>query len=265
MRTSTYTLAPTLIGVLLLGAVVPAAAGPERALSYLDAAQLQEVEEKGIVFSRPDEAEDLRLVPPEFRDSFTEDLEEVNPNVISEAVLWIDTDSGKSRRENLLFLMNKFLQVDRLTEIRYYNPDKDKHHVAFDASYRVSEEGSRKRLENIRLTSLPDSLEIVVFQKLPPLGPMTSKYVYTADDEHMEMVARNLTPLKYSFLAVIREGNFYTRVVVLPREEGFILYGVGAIRLLNPFNILGDKIEPFYYRIKGIFQWYREEALLPLE
>ena len=265
MRTSTYTLAPTLIGVLLLGAVVPAAAGPERALSYLDAAQLQEVEEKGIVFSRPDEPEELRLVPPEFRDSFTEDLEEVNPNVISEAVLWIDTDSGKSRRENLLFLMNKFLQVDRLTEIRYYNPDKDKHHVAFDASYRVSEEGSRKRLENIRLTSLPDTLEIVVFQKLPPLGPMTSKYVYTADDEHMEMVARNLTPLKYSFLAVIREGNFYTRVLVLPREEGFILYGVGAIRLLNPFNILGDKIEPFYYRIKGIFQWYREDALLPLE
>mgnify|MGYP006295000933 FL=1 len=265
MRTPTLTLTLTFIVALLLSAVVPAVAGPERALSYLDGPQLQEVEKKGIVFSRPDEPEDLQLVPPEYRDSFAADLEEVNPNVISEAVLWIDTEKGTSTRESLLFLMNKFLQVDRLTEIRYYNPDKDKNHVAFDASYRVSEEGSRKRLENIRLTSLPEELEIVVFQKLPPLGPMTSKYVYTADDEHMEMVARNLTPLKYSFLAVIREGNFYTRVVVLPRDEGLILYGVGAIRLLNPFNILGDKIEPFYYRIKGIFQWYREEALLPLE
>lgn len=231
------------------------------ASQYLSKETLRELREKGKVFARPEDAEDLSLVPPDFRSSFEADMEEINPNVISEALLWVPSDHP---HKDLVYLFNQFLQVDRLDEIQYVNLDSGNPHPIFHESYRVPQVDSRKRLPNIQRDSIPRELSFYVYQVLPPVGPMTSEYAFRNRGNVLEMTARNVTPLKKSFLSVISKGNFYTRVLLYPTEQGFLLYGVGAVKVFNPFNILGGKLEPFYYRIYGLFEWYQEEIVRPM-
>ena len=231
-------------------------------LDYLDRSQLQELKNSGIIFSKATRADELKLVPPELLDSVKKDLRKVRPNVISEALLMVQSEN--TREADLLYLFNEFIKVDSLDSIYYYNPEKETDNLLFRNSYRVSSIKTLEPLENLKVDHIPGSLNFLVYQNFKPIGPMISQYEFKPKYGGLEMTVWNVTPMKGPLLNIINRNKFYSRIVILPMDGGFVFYGIGAVRLFNPFNILGNKIDPFYYRISGIFKWYVDEILLPM-
>lgn len=233
-------------------------------VDHISPEQRAELFREGKVFARPGKDRKLSLAPPAWEDSFDQDLKTIRPNVISEVLLWVDSEK-EGQEEDLLFILNELMKVDRLDEVLFDNPEHINLHPIFTDSYRVSGPDSQEPLENLQVDSIPRKIEFPVYQELPPVGPMTSLYTFRQRGDVLEMKARNVTPLKVSFFNVIGKGKFYTRIIILPQDEGFLVYGVGAVNVFNPFNILKGKIEPFYYRIYGLFDWYQDEVLSHLD
>ncbi len=227
-----------------------------QAVSFLSQEDFRELRDTGILFAKPDAWDELQLVLPQLRAPFRREMKDIKPNVISEALMFVPS---RSPQEDLLVMTNELLRVDRMDQIRFYNPEKELRRTLFAESYRVParESGNSD-------SPRPRELRIFVYQNLKAIGPLVMEYSFRREGEGMEMKALNTTPLKKSVFTLIGEGNFLSRVSIVPVEGGFLLYGVGAVKLFNPFNVLGDKIDPFYYRIHGIFNWYQEEIVQPL-
>jgi len=229
---------------------------------YLEENLRQELQQNGIIFSKSDKFDELKLIVPELSSTVERDLRKIGPNVISEALLIVYSENP--REEDLQYLLNEFIKVDRLDTIYYYNPAKDTDNLLFSDSYRVEGIKNLEPIDNLIIDTNSTTLNCLVYQDFKPIGPMVSKYEFIKKSDSLEMTVWNETPMKGSFINIISRKKFYSRVVILPMDGGFLFYGIGAVRLFNPFNILGNKIDPFYYRISGIFQWYMDEILLPM-
>jgi len=97
-----------------------------------------------------------------------------------------------------------------------------------------------------------------VHQYLPPVGPMTSRMSLASRGDWLSLSLENVSSLNYGILPVINAGNFFAELRVYLGDDFTLIYGVGGVRFFNPFNIFGDKIDPFFYRFQGIFDHYTE-------
>lgn len=213
---------------------------------------------------RADGADDLNLLPRgEAFDSVRRNISNADPNVVSESLLLVKKGAAD---QDARYFYNSFRRVGDLAVIEYYNPEHEKSHTLFKWSRHVARPGSDRELSDPIIpddSPLPAEDSIYVWQFLKPINDMYFRYTYTMSDSVLRISVDNVTSLKYGIFPVIGKGNFVTELILIFGEEYLLFYGVGGVKVFNPLNIIGEKVEPFYYRIDGVFDWYNTNFLQP--
>jgi hypothetical protein len=211
-----------------------------------------------VIFFQKDQS-DIQYFPlAQENQELIRNLENKNPNALIEALYLIPEPLPPTKRTALF---NEFLKVSELDTIRYYNPEHEQRHKLFGFSYRIEEKNKPERIaSDLELANMPRQLKVYVHQELLPVGPMTSEFSLRNHGERMDLSIVNVTNLNYGMFPVIGEGAFFSEIRVYFGRDFTLFYAVGGINFFNPFNIFGDRINPFFYRFEGIFDYYKANA-----
>jgi hypothetical protein len=189
-------------------------------------------------------------------------LSSARPNVLTETLVLVRRGVTD---EEYLTLYNSLRRVSELAEIEYYNPEKDKWHPLFNASYRVSSKDSDSPLPDPVVRRIPRKEDILVRQELPPFGETVSRYSYTARDGAVHFSGRNLSRITYRGFPVVGEDDMVTQFLLIREDDYLLVYGVGGARVFNFLGLLSGVIDnSFTSRTTGLFDWYSEQYLAPL-
>ncbi|MFP4232571.1 MAG: DUF6675 family protein, partial [Spirochaetaceae bacterium] len=252
------------LGALFIGQAAAAGAEPlSSRISHLDRDARRELFDTGAVKRELDSWRDAGLIPEHPLSEAIEDrLSSARPNVLSETLILVRR--GISDTEHLK-LYNSLRRVSELSDIEYYNPEKDKWHPLFDSSYRIPDENSDSRLDDPVVESIPGEDEILVRQGLPPFGETVSRYTYTSREEALHFSGQNLTRVTYRGFPVVGTDDMVTQFLLIREDDYLLVYGVGGARVFNAFGLLSGVIEnSFSSRTTGLFDWYTEHYLEPL-
>lgn len=262
----------TTVRTLLIALFVSALPGlafaqlaPEAAgfLDYLSGETISDLSREGMVRRDFDNHRDLQYIPDHpLARQIERSVRSVRPNVITEAIMYLDngiTDEG------FLELYNAFRRVSELSGMEYYNPDKDRWHVLFDASYHVDgPEGTAPEPDPV-VSTIPAEDAIYVGQDIPPFGYVVSEYSFEREGDAFLFSGTNLDRFYYEGVPVLGTENMLTQVLVVREEDYLVAYGVGGARVFTLFGLLSGRIEtPFAARTTAMFNWFNENYLVPL-
>jgi hypothetical protein len=198
-----------------------------------------------------------------FADDIRASLKDARLNVVSERITLID--SGITDRE-FLFLYNSLRRVSAFDEIEYFNTEDEKWRPLFEGSFHVSDPDSTKPLPDPVVEQIPAEESILVHQGLPPFGPSVSRYTYRHIPGTIHFSAENLTRVTYKGFPVVGPGEIITHFLIIREPDYVLVYGVGGAQVFSFFGLLSGKIEvPFESRTTGLFDWYSNNYLEPLQ
>lgn len=259
--------------VRILSVVVPlcfVAAAPsfgydlESLLSPIPADLRGELLRSGAVERFLDDAGEVALLPdhPLARE-VRRALEDTDPNVLSEQLVVVRTAVDDRA---VLGLYNSLRRVSDLSYLQYYNDRTERTHDLFRESRAIDGPSSRRGIADPVVTTLPRDDRVWVLQGLPPFGEVVSEYRYRSEGRAFLFTGTNEDPLPYRGMRVVRPGNMITAILVIPGEDYVLMYGLGGVKAFMMFGLLDDRIEAaFSGRTDGIFTWYYETYLAPLD
>lgn len=256
-------LAALSLGVFIITANPGFADTLDSRLDDVDRDTRTELLDSGAVKRDLDSWRDAELIPRHPLSERIEDrLSSARPNVLSETLILVRRGVSD---EEYLALYNSLRRVSALSDIEYYNPEKDKWHPLFDSSHRIPEENSDRSLPDPVVARIPSQDEILVRQGLPPFGETVSRYTYTARDGAFHFSGRNLSRITYRGFPVVGDGDMVTQFLLIREDDYMLVYGVGGARVFNFLGLLSGVIDnSFTSRTTGLFDWYTEQYLAPL-
>lgn len=210
-----------------------------------------------------DSTRDVELLPAHpLSENIRETLGDARPNVLSETIIVVPRGITDSE---YLELYNSLRRVSELSDIEYYNPEKEKWHALFDFSYRVEDEESEAPLPDPVVADIPRSDEILVRQGLPPFGDTVSRYSYEARGNAFLFSSVNVTRITYKGFPVVAPEDMISSFLLIRGSDYVLLYGVGGARVFNFLGLLSGVIDnSFESRTTGLFDWYSQTYLDPL-
>ncbi len=186
-------------------------------------------------------------------------------NLGIEGLFYIKSDAMPSgytslpREERTLRLYNILRSVSTLTGLEYYSASRKKMRLLFEESWVIP------RLTSPR-TSLPDPLvrtvpaqeSIFIHQKDRSFATHESIITYLAHEGVLSAAIINQTPLRYKgLIRVVNPGNMQTHLIVIPVEEGLLMYGTISAKTKDVKLFLSRAEASFTNRVIALTGWYR--------
>ncbi len=223
----------------------------------------------GYVERSPGRARGLGLLPTgAVRDEIYSAAREIDPNIVSERMIFVDSEATP---EAVLNLFNLFYRPGELAFLRYYNERKDTTHDLFRECFRVDGPRSRNPLPDTEVNAIPRRDAIWTVQGLPPFGPTLQdvrvRRLQLANGRSgFVTTIVNQDDLRYRDIEVLQEKKMITAFVVVPGDGFLVLYALGAARVRPIFALLGrERIESsFSGRNTGLFDYLDQTYLEPL-
>lgn len=233
-------------------------------LGDLDGEAREELGRTGRLSRNFDNHRDLRYLPDHRMTRRLErSVRQVRPNVISEAVMYLDRGVSD---EEFLSLYNAFRAVSELSYMEYYNPEKEVWNELFYDSYRIPDPGTNRPLPDPIATSIEGEDSFHVGQEIPPFGYIASEYSFESAGDAFLFSSTNVDRFHYRDVPVLGPERMITHVLVIRGDDYVLAYGVGGARVFTLFGILGGQIEtPFQARTSALFDWFYQEHLEPLD
>lgn len=254
-----------LIFFTLLSFTLSAELSPEagRILHGLSREARGELDRTGRLSRNFDNHRDLHYLPDHpLTRALERSVGDVRPNVISEAVMYLDRGVSD---EEFLRLYNAFRAVSELSYMEYYNPEKEVWNELFYDSYRIPDPSTNRPLPDPLAGRIAREDSFYVGQEIPPFGYIASEYSFESEGEAFLFSSTNLDRFYYRDVPVLGPEKMITHVLVIRGEEYVLAYGVGGARVFTLFGILGDQIEtPFQARTSALFDWFYQQQLEPL-
>jgi len=163
-----------------------------------------------------------------------------------------------SINERQLILYNILRSVSTLENLTYYSASRDKIRLLFEESWAIA------NLSNPKI-ALPDPIvekitpldTILIHQKDKSFGSNQSKATYRSVGRDMSIAIENLTPMRYrGIIRVVNPGKMQIRIIVIPVQEGLLIYGAMAAKTLNVKSFLKRARASFTNRIIALTEWY---------
>jgi len=163
-----------------------------------------------------------------------------------------------SINERQLTLYNILRSVSTLQGLTYYSASRGENRLLFEESWVIgslSEPGMA--IPDPIVKSIAPLHTILIHQKDKSFGKNRSKVTYRSVGRDMSIAIENLTPMRYKgLIRVVNPGKMQIFIIVVPVQEGLLIYGVIAAKTLNVRAFLKRARSSFTNRIIALTRWY---------
>lgn len=160
--------------------------------------------------------------------------------------------------ERQLNLYNILRSVSTLQGLTYYSASRGETRLLFEESWAIGSLSKPK-------IALPDPIvekivpldTILIHQRDKSFGSNRSKVAYRSVGRDMSIAIENITPMRYKgLIRVVNPGKMHIRIIIVPVQEGLLIYGNMAAKTLNVRAFLKRAESSFTNRIISLTRWY---------
>ncbi|MCG8454400.1 MAG: hypothetical protein MI717_14605 [Spirochaetales bacterium] len=188
-----------------------------------------------------------------------------NLNIGIEGLFFYPTESlpqsytSMNPQERELTLYNILRSVSTLQGLEYYSASRGEMRLLFEESWAIANEKDITAQPNPLVSTIPPSDEIFIYQKDKSFGKNRYTMGFEARPDAMAIEINNLTPLRYAgFIKVVDSQAMQIHLIVVPTQEGLLLYGAMAARTANIKAFRDKARSSFTNRVIAITEWYRQ-------
>lgn len=162
--------------------------------------------------------------------------------------------------ERTVVLYNILRSVSTLTGLEYYSASRKTMRLLFEESWVIpNPKQYLEALPDPLVTDIPPEDSFFIHQKDKSFSRNQSKITFLARHDAFATSIINISPLRYKgFLKVVNPGNMQTHLIVVPVQEGLLVYGAMVAKTLRIKSFLNRAEASFTNRVIALAQWYRE-------
>lgn len=185
-----------------------------------------------------------------------QELADLKPTMSVEVMTRYETGLGNLHSERgLLSLYNTLRSISTMEGIEYFSASRNRMRTLFRESYVVDSPEGKQQLPDPLVDHMPAYSKIYIYQHDLTFGKNINSVEYFAYDDHLIMKTRNLTPMRYFFIPMVKAGNIINYFIFIPQEKDLLIYGLSSVHSLTFFGLEKRKEASFYNRIKAISSW----------
>jgi len=164
--------------------------------------------------------------------------------------------------ERKLALYNILLSVSTLEGLEYYSASRGEMRLLFEESWVIADPDDKEPLPDKLAASVPAQESIFIHQKDKSFGSNESVMTFRAASDVFATDIINLTPMRYKgLIKVVDPENMQVHLIVVPVEEGLLLYGTMSAQTRNVKAFLDRARNSFTYRVVALTGWYKDRLL----
>jgi len=208
---------------------------------------------------------ETRLLPSTpLSSTFEDQIREIGLNIGIEVLYFMPNSSLPSTYHSIsiderrLTLYNILRSISTLQGLTYYSASRGENRLLFEESWTIASQSESE-------IALPDPIvdgiapldAILIHQKDKTFGSNQSRVTYSSVGHDISIAIENLTPMRYKgLIRVINPGKMQSRIIVVPVQEGLLVYGAMAAKTMNVKAFLKRAEASFTNRIIALTEWY---------
>jgi len=173
-----------------------------------------------------------------------------------------------SEDELMVYVLNILRAVSTQEGITYISHRRgDEPYPLYTKSYHVEKVGSKKRIDDPVLQTLPVKIEDIVYQKDTSFAGNYYKFSYATRGNQILLSIENLTTLAvFGLVPAVPKNTLKISFTVILLDEGFLCYSQAEITGQKPtFTFLGFSVHlpsAFQRRITALQEWFSDNLSL---
>ncbi len=158
-----------------------------------------------------------------------------------------------------LTLYNILRSVSTLQGLEYYSASREEMRLLFEESWTIADlKKPKEALPDSIVSTIPAEDTILIHQKDKSFSKNQSSMTFHAGPNAFAAEIINLTPMRYKGLIRIADpGNMQIHLMVIPVEEGLLMYGTMSAKTLSVKAFLERAEDSFTNRVIALTGWYR--------
>lgn len=190
------------------------------------------------------------------RNTILHELADLKPTMSVEVMTRYETGLGNLNSESgLLSLYNSLRSISTMEGIEYFSASRNRMRTLFRKSYIIDSPESKQKLPDPLAQHVPAYSKIYIYQHDLTFGKNINSVEYFAYGDHLIMKIRNLNPMRYFFIPMVKTGHIINYFIFMPQEKDLLIYGLSSVHSLSFFGLEKRKEASFYNRIKAISNW----------
>jgi hypothetical protein len=170
--------------------------------------------------------------------------------------------SSMDSDERKLALYNILLSVSTLEGLEYYSASRGEMRLLFEESWVIANPDDKEPLPDKLAISVPAQESIFIHQKDKSFGSNESVMTFRAASDVFAADIINLTPMRYKgIIKVVDPENMQVHLIVVPVEEGLLLYGTMSAKTRNVKAFLDRARNSFTNRVVALTGWYKDRLV----
>jgi hypothetical protein len=161
--------------------------------------------------------------------------------------------------ERELILYNILRSVSTLQGLEYYSASRGEMRLLFEESWAISDpKNSKEALADPLVTAIPPRDSFFIHQKDKSFGNNQSEMTFLAGSDVFASDVINLSTMRYKgIIKVVDPGNMQVHLIVVPVEEGLLMYGTMSAQTRNVKSFIDRARDSFTNRVIALTGWYR--------
>ena len=167
----------------------------------------------------------------------------------------------KGTDDQMLYILNQVSRISTMKGLEYFSGSRRDMYIYLEEAAAVDKKGSEEAVEDPRFSALPSSPELLtVYQKDSTFGKTWYDVSLEATDKAIRLSMINTSTMRYKFFPVLRKNRLRIEMVIIPREDDLLFYGLASFKLGNTFGIEIDLDESFDHRMSALQVWFNNQV-----
>jgi hypothetical protein len=205
-------------------------------------------------------ADELSLAPNlPLKDVIAENISDLEPTITVEVLfLFRNTNYDFSTYENHVNIFNSIRAISTLQGIEYYSASRGYMRTFFNDACIIDSPESNIRQPDPVVNTIPDYDKQIIYTKDSSFGKNHSDVTYLYYSDYFAMLMENRTAVTKFILTLIDPGEMKTYMLIVPKDNYILFYGVSLVKTINPFGAAEDKGKnSLYNRLVAFYNWFK--------
>jgi len=161
----------------------------------------------------------------------------------------------------MLHILQSISEVSSLEGILYFSGSRRVMYPYLEEAFPVEKKRSKNKIDDPVFSSLPtEPTTLSVYQKDTTFGKAWYDVTYQVTGSAIRLSMVNTTTMRYKMFPVLRDHRLNIELIIIPREDDLLFYGLAAFKLGNTFGIEIDLDESFDHRMSALQIWFSNQT-----
>ncbi len=161
----------------------------------------------------------------------------------------------------MLYILNRMSRISTMEGIEYYSGSRKMMYPYLEEAFVAEMRKSETAVDDPHFDTLPrEPRKITVYQNDTTFGKAWYDVYLETTGSAIRLSMTNTTTMRYKMFPVMRAERLHIEMIIIPREDDLLFYGLASFKLGNTFGIELKLDESFDHRMSALQVWFNNQV-----